>query len=64
MKSIGVRNKSANNADTIPATASKPQFFVCVASDDMKPANVAEMMTVDITMASPSVRKVLRIAML
>ena len=55
---IGVRKRSANKADTMPATASMPQLLICVASEKTKPMNVAEMTTVDITMASPSVRKV------
>ena len=50
---MGVMKRSANKADTIPAIASMPQLRTWMALETVKPANVTEMIVVDITMARP-----------
>ncbi len=54
LNNAGVMNKSAKSADIRPATASVPKCANCIASETEKPRNVAQIITVVITIANPA----------
>ena len=59
---MGVTNRSASNAEMIPMIAKSPKFPNCRLTDPMKPAKTAEVIMDVVTIATPTTRKVCRMA--